>query len=92
MGPPGPAHRTGGEMTEHWHNIASGGALPLASSLSVALAWQDSTPRLTRPLPADSAGPEMPLTVTFEGLNEPEIQRALHAFPGGTRFKLMQIP
>jgi hypothetical protein len=32
--------------------------------------------------------PELPMTISFEGLTEPEQRAALAAFPGGRRFVL----
>lgn len=43
---------------------------------------------LTRPAVAPIDGPEMLMTVRFEGLSEAEQQAALAAFPGGKRFVL----
>lgn len=43
--------------------------------------------RLTSPIaPIDA--PELPMTISFEGLTEAEQQAALAAFPGGRRFVL----
>lgn len=43
---------------------------------------------LPRPEIAPIDGPEMPMTVRFEGLTNDEQQSALAAFPGGRRFVL----
>lgn len=43
---------------------------------------------LPRPAIAPIDGPEVPMTVRFEGLSESEQQAALAAFPGGRRFVL----
>lgn len=43
---------------------------------------------LARPAVAPIDGPEMLMTVRFEGLSEAEQQAALAAFPGGKRFVL----
>lgn len=43
---------------------------------------------LPRPEIAPIDGPEIPMTVRFEGLTDDEQQFALAAFPGGRRFVL----
>lgn len=41
-----------------------------------------------RPVVAAIDGPELPMTIRFEGLTEAEQRAALSAFPGGRRFVL----
>jgi hypothetical protein len=77
-------------MTEHWHIIASGVAVPLASSLTIALNWPSgqSGPRAA----AAPRQPEAMLEVEFSGLDAHAQQRALGSFPGGRRFALASSP
>jgi hypothetical protein len=73
-------------MTEHWHIISSGVAVPLASSLTIALNWQNGVP--VRGAPGAATDPEETLEVEFRGLDASQQQLALGSFPGGRRFSL----
>jgi len=50
-------------------------------------ASHDQRLRPTNPIASINA-PELPMTVSFEGLSEEEQHAALSAFPGGRRFVL----
>jgi len=73
------------EMDRRTHRLTS----PVASrrAKSWLAAAHDVRLRPTNPIAPINA-PELPMTVSFEGLSAEEQQIALAAFPGGKRFVL----
>lgn len=74
-----------------WHSISTGGGLRLASSLAIAMSWQEGC-RAADASATSAPTPEETIEIVFMGLSSREQEIAVKSFPGGQRFRLGEMP